>query len=114
MIKKKLDLLEERIQAIDDCRPFDFLAEFITSIHNEIPTIDKDVERWAATFNHEILQVIESFESQNISSRMLGYQLYSFLLGYLRKTAIFSYAEELDIDPVLFKDQMGFLFKGKS
>ena len=114
MINKKLDLLRQRIKEIDTSDPDDYLSNFISSIKEDEVCKNKEMEPWVSSFEKDISSLIDSYESKGISFHMIGYQMYRVLLSYVRRISIYSYAQELQLDPVLFKDQMRFLFKGKS
>jgi hypothetical protein len=113
MLKKDLKILEEKIHEIDALRPIDFLSQIVSSIQPDVELSDQEYSKLEKDFNTNLNTLIKTYESKGISQKMIGLSLYSYLIQYLRKVAIFSYADELGIDPILFKNQMSFLFKGK-
>ena len=113
MLKKDLKMLEEKIHEIDALRPIDFLSQIISSIQTDVDLSDPEYNKLEKDLNTNLNTLIKTYESTGSSQKMIGSLLYTYMIQYLRKVAIFSYADELGIDPVLFKNQISFLFKGK-
>ena len=64
-------------------------------------------------FNKNISKVIINYKNKGASNSFIIIMLYFYLIDLVRKTLIEEKAELLGIDRNLYKNEMGFLFKGK-
>ena len=114
MLSRKLQLLDKRINEIDQMKPIDFLSEALHEFHEEEKETADQIADQLQNFSDDLNHLLSQYQRRGISAERLSCEFYNVLLYYVRKTVIFSYARKLGIRSKLFKNQMDFLFKGKS
>ena len=60
-----------------------------------------------------LLNGIDQIQQKEVSQDFVIFEVYQIIKELVKEKMIFERAFELDIDPLLYKKEMGFLFKGK-
>ena len=110
MINKKLKALSAFIDSLAQQNPVTFLENHMKMISVTKKSNIDDSKDICIEFNKSIQQVIDQFEDKGLDGDIIFYNLYLIIQQMLFKYLIYQKALELDIDPLLYKREMGFLF----
>lgn len=112
MINKKLRQLSAYIEDLTSQNPHDRFIHLIQMFEKKYQ-IDRPVQ---FRDNHDLFSDLDDLckkYGQTRSHESILYGIYTYVEENLMKDMIYQKALDLDIDPTLFKKEMGFLFKGK-
>ncbi len=111
MFKDKFEELATFIEEIDVLSAIDFLVKAKQTVPS---IIDNDFgNREDLQFEETLSELIKNARNKQTDEDILIYYLYKNLRILLRKKMIYAYAEQLEIEQGLFKNEMNKLFKGK-
>lgn len=113
MIDKKLKVLSAFIDSLAQQNPEAILENHMKKITLTKKSNIDDSKDICIEFNRSIQQVIDQFKDKGLDGDIILYNLYLIIQQMLFKHLIYQKALELDINPLLYKKKMGFLFKGK-
>ena len=114
MIGNKLKELEEYIKKIDEVKPIRFLETYMKQIGDDFKEVPNEQLKIAEVFNKDLIELIEKYTKKRIQKSIIINQMYNFIINFSRISAIESRAALLGIDKKLYKNEMSFLFKGKT
>jgi len=112
MIDEKLKELGKYIDSFNEMGIIDLCTLFIEYIKADQMYDTNDVDKETPLIR-DLLQLKKTYKNE-IEADEFTWVLFQFLLIEMRSALILDKARSLDIDPHLYKKDMGFLFKGKS
>jgi len=112
MIDEKLKELGKYIDSFNEMGIIDLCTLFIEYIKADQLYDTNDVDKETPLIR-DLLQLKKTYKNE-IEADEFTWVLFQFLLIEMRSALILDKARSLDIDPHLYKKDMGFLFKGKS
>lgn len=113
MIADKLNELGEYAEDLEKEEPLDLLNFYFNKKIGEIEDIPDYQLKLGDDFVKELNKTINNYDSKDLLSTQISYQLLIVLVCFIKKTMIEEKANSLGIEKTLFKQQMKVLFKGK-
>jgi len=112
MIDEKLKELGKYIDSFNEMSVVDLCNLFFKYIESDQINNTNFFDKKTPLF-HDLQQLKKDYKNE-IEADEFTWILFQFLLMEMRSALIIDKARSLDIDPHLYKKDMGFLFKGKS
>ena len=113
MIDKQLQHLYKYIEDVYEQDPYDWLINQIKSIEKKYHLERSVFKKIETDFYRALNDLCEEYNKTQLTQEEILYMIYKYLEETLMRNMIYQKALDLGIDPILFKKEMGFLFKGK-
>ena len=114
MVDENLLELGRYAEEIQKKDTIDLIEEYLKNIEKEINDIDDESNILGATFGNDLVRLIDKYKAMGISDILVSYHLMSLLDFYIKRSLIEEKAAILNIEKNLYKNEMRFLFKGKT
>jgi len=113
MIADKLNELGEFAEDLEKEDPLDLLNFYFSKKIGELEDIPDYQIKIRDDFGKELHKIIQNYDSKNLLSTQISYQLLIVLVDFIKKSMVEEKANFLGVEKTLFKQQMKLLFKGK-
>jgi hypothetical protein len=113
MIADKLKDLGEYAEDLEKEDPLDLLNFYFNKKIAELEDIPNYQLKLEDDFKKDLEKIIKNYDSKDLLSTQISYQLLIALVSLIKKSMIEEKANSLGIEKTLFKQQMKVLFKGK-
>jgi hypothetical protein len=113
MISNNLKELGEYAEDLEKEDPLDLLNYYFNKKMEDLENIPDYQLKIGDDLSKSIKDIIKNYDSKEIISTHISYQLLIVLVSYIKKTLIEEKANSLGIEKSLYKHEMKMLFKGK-
>jgi hypothetical protein len=114
MVDKNLVELGKYAEEIQNKKPIELIDEYLKNIDTEMKNISEESNILGDKFGNDLVRIIDKYKMQGISDVLVSYHLLSLLVSYIKCSLIEEKAAILNIEKNLYKNDMRFLFKGKT
>jgi hypothetical protein len=113
MIEKKIRILEAFIEQIDKEKPILLIDKFIDRIEEHLKYLTEEQIILGNKFKERLKKDFNEFIKYDDSRTILIFTMLNVLLDHIKILFVEDKANSLGVDRNLYKNEMGFLFKGK-